>query len=677
MRAALSHIPLLPILIGLVLGITLSELLPFIFISIIIACGILLLFTKKHLLVIISFAIALGWICKTTNSAVTFNENLIDKELLYSGTVVEVKNGDAIRNMIIELDVAKDSATNSHLNGAKCALATPTLNPVVEIGDNISFVGTLNYIEDRRDLPDEFDLVKYYHQQGVFVSTFLYPENILVTGTAESILWDIKRLRNELTNTIASLPLSDNCIEFLNATITGDTSMIDEEQRLKYSTSGLAHVLALSGLHVGIISFILAITLLPLDLLLWRKTRFVITILLLWFYAIMTGLSPSVTRAVIMASVFLIAYIIQRNNNPFNSLCLAALIILTFSPDSLYNIGFQLSFTAVASILLFANKLNPINPRRRVLFTIFSLITVSVSAMLGTGIVAAFYFHNFPVYFLIANVASSYLLPVIIAGGALAIAFSYLGIDVHLLCYLIDFLYTLIDSLTTFITTLPGAKIDNIYFNGWLQLPYFATIVGIYASIVYRRLVWYIITGALIVFGVVILTITRPQYPITEYYIPRNTYYTNIIVRDTTALYVISTAHGGDSIDAYNKCIKQYQDYMGWRNVDTTVYVPAKFESKRLICNNGIVAVGNDVLIVVDDDSDVSSYNIKPQYAIVCRGFKGNIYDVYNTLKPDTIILSRDLHKKRMARYIDSCEIHNIPYLSLREKGFHRVIINQ
>lgn len=676
MKTALSHIPLLPILIGVVSGIIMSESLPFVYISIIIACGIILFFTKKHLLTIVSFAIGLGWISETTNSVAKFSEELIDNELLYSGTVVAIKNSDAIRSMIIELDLAKDSTKVTHLNGAKCALATPSLNPVVEIGDKISFVGTLNHIEDTRDLPNEFDLVKYYHQQGVYVSTFLYPENILVSDIDNSLLWDIKRLRNDLTHTIATLPLSDSCIEFLNATITGDTSMIDEEQRLKYSTSGLAHVLALSGLHVGIISFILAIALFPLDLLHLRKTRFAITIALLWFYAIMTGLSPSVTRAVIMASVFLTAYILQRNNNPFNSLCLAAIIILSFSPTSLHNIGFQLSFIAVASILLFASSLNPINPRQRALYTTFSLITVSISAMLGTGVVAAFYFHNFPIYFLIANVASSYLLPIIITGGVLAIALSDLGIDAYWLCYLIDLIYTLIDSITTFITTLPGARIDNIYFNGWLLLPYFATIACIYASIIYRRFVWYVITGALVVFSIAIGIITRPQYPTTEYFIPRDTYYTNIIVRDTTTSYIISTAHGGDSIDAYSKCVKKYRDYMGWRNVDTIINVPNYFEAKRLMRKDRIIAVGNDVMIVIDDDSDVMSYNIKPRYAIVCRGFKGNIIDVYNTLKPDTIILSRDIHKKRMARYIDSCEIHNIPFLSLREKGFHKVVIN-
>lgn len=593
---------------------------------------------------------------------------------MYSGTVISVNNSDAMRNIIVEIDIVNDSSSTLSLPEIKCSLSTPSLNPQIDAGDRISFMGTLDSITDHRDLPDEFDLVNHYKINGIKATSFVYPENILVTGIDCSLIWDIKRLRDDISHIIASLPLSENCIEFLNATITGDTSMLSEGQRIKYSTTGLAHVLALSGLHVGIITIIIAVTLFPFDMLRWRKIRYIITIILLWIYAIMTGLSPSVTRAVIMATIFLTAYVIQRNHSPFNSLCFAAIIILVFSPLSLHDIGFQLSFTAVASILLLADKINPINQRRRILYSLFSILTVSISAMLGTGIISAFYFHSFPVYFLLANIASSYLLPFIITGGVVSITLCYLGFDPLLTCIATDFIYSIIERLTTFITSLPGAEIDNIYFNAWIILPYFAVMASIYASLKYKRVFWYFSTGLLIIFTITISIISQPHFAKTEYYIPRDTYYTNIIVRDGAEIYLISTAHGGDSIDAINKFTNKYQDYMGRRDIDSVNYVGSKFRSKHISRNNHLAVIGKDVIAIIDNDL-ITSVNTKPRYAIVCRGFKGNIVEVYNTLAPDTIILSRDLHKKRIKRYIDSCQYHNIPYISLREKGFHRVIM--
>ncbi|MBO5271565.1 MAG: ComEC/Rec2 family competence protein [Muribaculaceae bacterium] len=672
MKSPLSNIPLLPICIGIIIGIILGENIPFIYILIPFISGICIYISNQKVISFTLFSISLGWICYIVNDQQSVSTKHLNDESVFYATALEIKNGDNMRNIIAEIDSKNDSDSIYHLSKFKCSLAIPSLNPIIEEGDKFAFIGELTNIKDNRDLPDEFDLINFLNNQGIYTSAFVDPENIYVIGNNDSFINDLNQLRNHITSIITSLPLSENCIEFLNTTITGDTSMLSEDQRLKYSTSGLAHILALSGLHVGIISLVIAITLFPLDTLRLRKLRYCISIIALWIYAIMTGLSPSVTRAVIMATIFLLSNILHRNHSPINSLCAAAILILIFSPLSIHDIGFQLSFVAVLSILLFARKLNPINERRRILYNFVGIATVSLSAMIGTGIIAAFYFHNFPIYFLISNIVATYLLPIIIIGGIIAIIISGLGFDPTFICIITDYAYNIIDWITTSITTLPGASIDTIYFNGWILIPYFGCVACLYLSLKHKRLVWYIITTIFVIFTITISLISREQYPNSEYYIPRNTYYTNIILRDSSSMYIISTAHGGDSIDVVNNCEKKYKDYMGWRNVDTLIYVSNNFKDNNILRNDPFIVIGEDAIAIIDNDNDVMTYDTRPRYALVCNGFKGNIIDLYKTISPDTILLSKDLNKRRINRYIDSCATHKIPFISLREKGYYK-----
>ena len=674
MKISLSLVPLIPILLGVVVGTICDSIFPTIFIAAFLACAIIAFLTKRNTIAIVLLSTTLGWGNTTIHNAPLIEPQYIDKDLVFAGTVNSVVNKDEIRTIIVEIDEVYDS-TIHHIKPIKSCLYIPSLNPVVEKGDRITYRGQLEYLKDRRDLPYEFNVVEHYNRKGIYTSSFIQPENISITGHDNRWIWKLQNFREDISHLIASLPLSEGCIEFLNATITGDTSMIGEEQRIKYSASGLAHILALSGLHVGIITFFVTFLLYPIDLIRGRKMRYIITLIILWIYAIMTGLSPSVTRAVIMATVFLTAHILQRHHSPFNSLCLAAIIVLIISPQSLFDIGFQLSFTAVASILLLSKHLNPISRRHCIAYNFVSIMSVSTAAMIGTGIISAFYFHNFPIYFLLANIIASYLLPIIIIGGLFALLLSVLGISPLWICSGIEFCYNLIDSLTVFITNLPGAQIDNIYFKGWLLIPYFATLGCLLFTIHIKKRMWWVLTIAIGIFSLSMGYIAQPRHCTTEFFIPRNSYYTDIIVRDSTAMYIVSTSRGGDSIDAYDKCIDKYADYIGWHKVDTITRVPANFSAKRLYRKEQIVIIGDYYIYIVDDDSDLCKLSNNPRYALVCRGFKGDILDVKNVINPDTILLSGDLHKKRHLKYADSCRVHNIPYISLRDTCFHRVII--
>ena len=230
--------------------------------------------------------------------------------------------------------------------------------------------------------------------------------------TLKKFAFDTKEILRERFDKVVS-PAKD----FLVAFILGDRTGLSKELYSVFKYTGTVHILAISGLHIGIIIFILLLFLKALRLKL--KTRFIVTIIFLLFYSIMTGLRPSVVRAVIMGVTFLLSFIVKREYHIYNSLALAAMIILGIWPWQIFDVGFQLSFISVLSIIFISPKILFIlpKPKRRFFYLMQASFVVSASAWLGATPLVAYYFGIVSLISVIANVFVVFLMPFIIAGG--------------------------------------------------------------------------------------------------------------------------------------------------------------------------------------------------------------------------------------------------------------------
>lgn len=663
MRPPLSYIPLLPITLSFIFGIIIANTgahpIGIILVSTI---ATFLFFKKKAIVSICMMALAIGWGNMLIQAPASLTQSLQVTEHVYNGTIISTSESETSRHLVIKVNQV-DSGIETDF---RCKLTLPSMYPVINPGDDVSFSAKLQSPKNNHDLPDEWDMERFLYHQGITASAYIQPEQITIIGENNSLLWNIRRLQSHIVSLLGASLLSDKTTEFLTATITSDDSLLLAETRQEFTTAGLAHILALSGLHVGLIALIIAIILFPLSIMGYNRTRLIITIILLWGYAVMTGLTPSVTRAAIMTTLFIISIIIQRRHSSINALCFAALIILLFSPLQLYSAGFQLSFAAVLSILLFTNLINPINRERRILYYITSLACVSISATLGTALISAYYFHSFPIYFLIGNILVIFMLPIIISGGVLLILFEACGWNSIWICYAIDFLYNIITCITEIASSLPFTKIDNIYFSGWLFIPYIITLILLLATLIYRRMSYGIMTIIFVIFTILAHYISKPIYPQIEFYIPRDTYYTNIITRVDTSMYLYTTAHHSEYSNVLDRAKFRYNDYMGRRNVKNITLITDSFYSPLFSCQGRNIIVNNFYFIIVDNKDDIYPCQIKPNYTIVCRGFNGEIADVAKTINADTILLSYDLHPRRHDRYLNECTHANIPCRSLR-----------
>ncbi|MBR4212787.1 MAG: ComEC/Rec2 family competence protein [Bacteroidales bacterium] len=194
----------------------------------------------------------------------------------------------------------------------------------------------------------------------------------------------------------------------------GDKSELARNTRAAYRASGASHLLALSGLHVGILYKLLVALLFPLALNLpLRRLRSLLVILLLWGYAALSGLSPSISRAALMITIYEGANLIGRRSDGLCSLGISALIITLLNPEAPREIGFQLSFAACLGIFLFHPWLSSLlKTRLRSLRALWSGATLAISCQLTCALPVWLYFHSFPRYFLLTNLLT---LPVVTA----------------------------------------------------------------------------------------------------------------------------------------------------------------------------------------------------------------------------------------------------------------------
>ncbi|MEZ3524635.1 MAG: ComEC/Rec2 family competence protein [Muribaculaceae bacterium] len=218
-------------------------------------------------------------------------------------------------------------------------------------------------------------------------------------------------VRSAIVRTVYASPLSGEAAAFVATTFVADSGMLPQALRDDFRGSGIAHLLALSGFHVGIVAMI-ALWLTRPMLVAGRAARLrgAVVLAAVWGFAALGGMSASVVRASVMLTLLMCARLAGRASSPLNALAVAAIVILSWRPAELFGAGFQLSFMAVIGILAFANVLNPFRPDAHPrLHRIAAAMAVPVGATLATLPVVAATFGTVPLMFLPANVIAGIL----------------------------------------------------------------------------------------------------------------------------------------------------------------------------------------------------------------------------------------------------------------------------
>ena len=356
-------------------------------------------------------------------------------------------------------------------------------------GDLIGVRGRLSRLSPPKN-PFEFDYREYLHTQDIYFQCFVDHTSlrILKPDFNKSIRYYSLKARGFFSGILRRELESQKLIAIAEALLLGLKKKVDKQTKSTFSKVGVMHILAVSGLHVGIIYaiFVFLFGYIRSNRT-WAKNLFIIIIM--WGYALLTGLSPSVIRATMMISLVLISEVLGRRVNIYNSIAVSAFLMILFDPDIIYSLGFQLSFLAVLGIIYVSPSIYSIyKPGNKVTNFFWSLSCASFSAQLLTAPLAIHYFNNFPLLFLISNLLvvpmATLALISLVALVVMGAISSYIATPV---VFISKGLLIGIVEIATWIEKLDWSTLEGIYFSLSEMILVYLIMISIFISFHVRR----------------------------------------------------------------------------------------------------------------------------------------------------------------------------------------------
>ena len=309
-----------------------------------------------------------------------------------------------------------------------------------------------------------FDFSSYYAIKNVYYQVFINDLKVSLIHKGSSTA----TIRSSLITYVDKV-FSVSSSAFYKALLLGDKSSLDSDEKTSYQHTGIMHVLAVSGFHVGIIYKLIDFLLMflvrskPKN---WLLIKNVMIVLVIWSYAVLVGMTPSVVRASIMLSVFLMGYVVRKKVNNLNLLSFAALLILCFRPLSLFDVGFQLSFLAVLSIFyVYPLLINQFEFKSKFSAFIIQVLILSLSVQVCTFPLTSYYFGYFPTYFLLSNLFVAVSVIVLFIGGLFALLVSSIPYIGEISVQLIEVAVQYFKEFILWLSNLPYATWDSIHMS--------------------------------------------------------------------------------------------------------------------------------------------------------------------------------------------------------------------
>lgn len=313
--------------------------------------------------------------------------------------------------------------------------------------------------------PFAFDYRSYLKKKGIHYISFIKELNVLETSF--SIKKSAAKTRGAIYQAYKNFGISGDELAVLTALTLGDKSQLSNVVLEQYSHAGAMHILAVSGLHVGIVYLLVSFCLKLLkDNKIMRWIKASVLLLVIWSFAFISGLSPSVQRASCMFSFVIIGKALNRNSNVINIVGASALFLILINPNVVYQIGFQLSYAAVFGIIILYTPIySLLHVKSWLINKIWSLTVVSFSAQLATLPLVIFYFHQFPNLFWLTNLIVIPMAFIVLSLAIVATLF-YTLLGTHLV--LGDVLYSILRGLNycvEWITMIPFSVNEHIWIN--------------------------------------------------------------------------------------------------------------------------------------------------------------------------------------------------------------------
>ncbi|MEZ2415826.1 ComEC/Rec2 family competence protein [Muriicola sp. E247] len=555
------------------------------------------------------------------------------------------------RRYIFQVHALNDSARSGLILGS---IQKEDKISDLKVDNHLMYYGKVHPISPPLN-PYQFAYDSYMESKGVYDQIYLNPENsIQLNTTGKSLKGWAAQLQLHIKKELSSTPLGVKEQGVLRAILLGQRNDLDPEVYRSYKDAGAVHILAVSGLHIGILLLIIRFFLKPLmSSHFGRSTSMIVTLLILWVYALFTGVSPSVVRAVAMFSFITYALYLNRPTSAINILALSFLAILLIQPKFLFQVGFQLSYAAVFTIgWIYPLLIRFWRPRNRFIKRLWKLFAVSLSAQLGVLPLCLYYFHQFPGAFLVSSMLIIPFLGILLGLGILLVLLASLKSLPDSLALVYNQMIRTMNELIGYIASQENFIIRQIPMDRPGLVLLSVIIILLVLSLQKKKFVYLCFLGVSIAgFQVWNLYLLHQNRQKNEVMILHQVASTAILYQNGDVLYAMTN------------------DSMKIKTLVENFELNRRIQSTKSIPVPNSFYLGQDQWILLDSSGVLPPVLKNIKGLILTQSPRIHLGRILEQSCPDRIIADGSNYADDIRRWRRSCQIYGIPFYSTAEMG--------
>ena len=617
--------------------------------------GKILHFSVIAFLLAISLGVFLYHLHDETNQPHHYsNHSLMDGEELRLVIVERLKPSAYQYKYVVELESAgkRNICGKLLLNIAKDSTA-----PDLQIGHYILTTASLETLPQPLN-PYQFDYGAYLRRQHIHHQLSINQEECLVLeGKTHSLKNLAGSVRDHINNSLERYNFQPGELAVINALLLGQRQDLDASLYDNYVNAGAVHILAVSGLHVGIIWLILTFIFRPLIYIKnGRLLGVLFTVCLLWGFAVIAGLSPSVTRAVTMFSVITLAKLLKRPTNIYNTLATSALILLLFDPYYLFQAGFQMSYLAVLGIVTFRPAIiGYYYPENRIARFFYNILVVSLAAQLGVLPVSLYYFHQFPTLFLLSNLIILPCLGLILGFGIFVILMALLKIPYNSFIEFYGWIIQQMNGWVAWVSAKEAFLLTDISFDKHMLIVSYALIIALLLWVrkpSFLRAAYFL--GVLLLLQLT-WVLKKNHHSESDFIVLHKSKHSLILEKDQNEFRLFS------SLDSLRLSSDQtVRDYK----------VGSFSEISSIKANESFHKFRNYKILKIDSLGIWNVKTIQPDIIVLSQSPKINLERLIDSIRPQLIMADGSNYTSYVNRWQRTCRTKGITFHSTRNNGF-------
>ena len=581
--------------------------------------------------------------------------------------------------VILDLDSQYSDSSESRMVSGKVMAYFQKSDAAMQLryGDLIAFPLPIGEVAAPKN-PEEFDYRDYLFRKGITGQIYLKADDWvdLEANKANPLYAFSFRFRDVLLRSLQRCGLDGDEFGVAAAILLGYDDSLPVEVRQNYVAAGSMHILCVSGMHVGIIYLLASLLLSFLNRKKWQKTfKQLLLLVLIWFYAMIAGLSPSIMRSALMISFVIFGELLHRKGFVVNSIAASALVLLCINPNNLFEIGFLLSYVAVVGIVLLQK---PIYGwfcfKNKLLDKVWEITAVALAAQFATMPFTLFYFHQFTVYFWLSNLFMTPISFVVIMGGMILLLVSWIPYINVAVGYLVWGAVYLMNTLIAWVENLPLSIIKGIYINGMEFTMLLLLFLFVILLVTTRRRGFFIaMLSAALLF---VFSVTIRQYKVEKqdeivfYSLRKHTAVD--FVKGNQHVLLCDTALVADE-SAIDYSLKGNWAKCGLSSRPEIVFTDNDFENAFVRKKDNLVSFGGTLIAFWQESetaTDSLDYRIPVDFLVVTGKQKPNVDKLLINYSVNCLLIDGSVPYYLAEKWMNQAENIGLPYKNIGEQAF-------